>query len=137
MSSEVPDVVLLFDGLCNLCSRSVQFIIKHEKAEVLKFAAVQSPAGVRLLKSVGIDPKEVKTFVLIADGRPYVKSDAAIRVVARFRGAWSLLVLLRIVPRPIRDWMYDVVATKRYRWFGRRETCFLPTPELAARFINE
>ena len=136
MSSKLPDVVL-FDGLCNLCSRSVQFIIKHERAEVLQFAAVQSPAGVRLLKSVGLDPKDVKTFVLIADGRPYVKSDAAIRVATRFRGAWSLLAFFRIVPRPIRDWMYDVVATKRYQWFGRRETCFVPTPELAARFINE
>ena len=136
MPSKLPDLVL-FDGLCNLCSRSVQFIIKHEKVEVLQFAAVQSPGGVRRLKSVGFDPKDVKTFVLIEDCLPYVKSDAVIRVAARFRGAWSLLAFFRIVPRPIRDWMYDVVATKRYRWFGRRETCFVPTPELAARFINE
>ena len=136
MQSKLPDVVL-FDGLCNLCSRSVQFIIKHERAGVLQFTAVQSLGGVRLLKSVGLDPKDVKTFVLIEDGRPYVKSDAAIRVAARFQGAWSLLVFFRIVPRPIRDWLYAVVAAKRYQWFGRRDTCFVPTPELAARFINE
>ena len=136
MKSELPDVVL-FDGLCNLCSRSVQFIIKHERAGLLQFAAGQSPAGVKLLRSIGFDPKDVKTFVLIADGRPYAKSDAAIRVAVRFRGVWSLLAFFRIIPRPIRDWMYDVVAAKRYQWFGRRDTCFVPTPELAARFINE
>jgi predicted DCC family thiol-disulfide oxidoreductase YuxK len=98
---------------------------------------LQSSAGMRLMQEFGIDPTQMKTFVVIADGRAYARSDAAIRVARFLRGAWKLLGVVRIVPRPIRDYAYDVVARNRYRWFGRHDACIVPTPELRKRFIDE
>ena len=90
----------------------------------------------RLMQEFGIDPTQMKTFVVIADGRAYVRSDAAIRVVRFLRGAWKLLGVVGIVPRPVRDWAYDVLARNRYRWFGRHDACLAPTPELRNRFLE-
>jgi predicted DCC family thiol-disulfide oxidoreductase YuxK len=87
------------------------------------------------MQQFGIDPTQMKTFVVIADGRAYVRSDAAIRVARYLRGAWKWLVLIKLVPRPIRDYAYDVVARNRYRWFGRHEACIAPAPELQKRFL--
>jgi predicted DCC family thiol-disulfide oxidoreductase YuxK len=89
------------------------------------------------MQEFGIDPTQMKTFVLIADGRAYVRSDGAIRVSRFLRGAWKLLGLVRIIPRPIRDCAYNLVARNRYRWFGRLDACMVPAPELKARFITE
>lgn len=88
------------------------------------------------MQEFGIDPTQMKTFVVIADGRAYVRSDAAIRVAHFLRGAWKLLSMLKIIPRPMRDYAYDVVARNRYRWFGRHDACIVPTPELRKRFID-
>jgi len=129
--------VIIFDGLCNLCARSVKFILDHEAAPVLRFASLQSPAGNRLLLELGFDPADAKTFVLVTDGSAYAKSEAAIRVASYLRGAWKLIGAIKILPRPIRDWLYDVVARNRYRWFGRREACMAPSPDLRARFLQE
>ena len=131
------DNVVIFDGVCNLCARCVKFILDHEADQTLRFAALQSPAGARLMRELGFDPEDARTFVLIADGKPYVRSDAAIRVSRYFRGAWKLLGAVKIIPRPIRDWAYDSVARNRYRWFGRVDACRVPTPELRARFIQK
>ncbi|HSA72284.1 MAG TPA: thiol-disulfide oxidoreductase DCC family protein [Burkholderiales bacterium] len=131
-----PRPVLLFDGVCKLCTGSVAFVLRHEEAQDLRFAPLQSPAGMRLMQEFGIDPTQMKTFVVIADGRAYVRSDAAIRVARFLRGAWKLLGVVRIVPRSIRDYAYDVVARNRYRWFGRHDACIVPTPELRKRFID-
>ena len=89
------------------------------------------------MRELGFDPDDAKTFVLIADGKCYVKSDAAIRVSRYFGGAWKLLNAITIIPRPIRDCAYDFVARNRYRWFGRFDTCMVPTSGLKARFIQE
>ena len=132
----MPDIVV-FDGVCNLCAHSVRFILRHEAAPHFQFAPLQSPAGTRLLNTFGFSPDDAKTFVLIADGRPYVRSDAAIRIAKRLKGAWKLVGLVRVIPRTIRNWMYDVVARNRYRWFGRTEACMVPTPELRSRFLEE
>ena len=129
--------VVIFDGVCNLCAHSVKFILNHEANPTLRFVPLQSPAGTRLMREFGFSPEDAKTFVLVAGGRSYVKSDAAIRVASYLRGVWKLLGAVRILPRPIRDWAYDVVARNRYRWFGRAESCMVPTPELRARFIQE
>jgi predicted DCC family thiol-disulfide oxidoreductase YuxK len=128
---------LIFDGVCKLCTGSVAFVLRHEENQALRFAPLQSPAGMRLMQEFGIDPTQMKTFVVIADGRAYARSDAAIRVARFLRGAWKLLGVVRIVPRPIRDYAYDVVARNRYRWFGRHDACIVPTPELRKRFIDE
>jgi predicted DCC family thiol-disulfide oxidoreductase YuxK len=131
------DDLVIFDGVCNLCNGSVRFILRHEAAPVLRFVPFQSPAGERLMRKHGFDPSDVRTFVLLADGRVYVKSDAAIRIARHFRGAWRYLALGRVVPRPIRDRAYDLVARNRYRWFGRIQACMVPTPELRARFVQD
>jgi predicted DCC family thiol-disulfide oxidoreductase YuxK len=89
------------------------------------------------MRELGLNPEEAKTLVLIADGKAYVKSDAAIRISRYFRGGWKLLGLVRIIPRPIRDSVYDVIVRNRYKWFGRFDTCMVPTPDLRARFIEE
>jgi predicted DCC family thiol-disulfide oxidoreductase YuxK len=129
--------VVIFDGVCKLCTHSVAFILRHEAAPALRFAPMQSPAGRHLMEQFGIDPTQMKTFVVIADGRAYLRSDAAIRISRFFRGAWRWLGIVKIVPRPIRDYVYDVVARNRYRWFGRHDACIVPTPELQARFLAE
>ncbi len=129
--------VVIFDGVCNLCARSVKFILDHEAEPALRFTPLQSPAGVRHLRELGFDPADAKTFVLIADGRAYVKSDAAIRLAKYLGGAWKFVGAIKIIPRPIRDWMYDVVARNRYRWFGRVEACMTPSRDLRARFLEE
>ena len=129
--------VVIFDGVCNLCAHSVRFILNHEADQSLRFTPLQSQAGARLLRQFGFNPEDAKTFVLIADGRPFVKSDAAIRVSRHFRGIWRLFGVLRVIPRPIRDWAYDLIARNRYRWFGRTDTCMVPTPELRSRFVEQ
>jgi predicted DCC family thiol-disulfide oxidoreductase YuxK len=89
------------------------------------------------MHDLGLDPEDAGTFVLIADGKAYVKSDAAIRLSRYFRPAWRSLGVIKIIPRQLRDWAYDVVARRRYRWFGRLDSCMVPTSELKARFIEE
>ena len=129
--------VLIFDGVCNLCAHSVKFILNHESEPVLRFVPLQSSAGARLMREFGFSTDDAKTFVLVSGGRSYVKSDAAIRVAGYLRGIWRVLGVIRIFPRPVRDWAYDVVARNRYRWFGRTESCMVPTADLRARFIQE
>ena len=130
------DDLLIFDGVCNLCARSVRFVLQHEGDHTLRFTPLQSPLGSRLLRELGFDPTDAKTFVLVSGGKAHVKSEAALRLSRRFRGGWRLLGILSIVPRPLRDWAYDRVAQNRYRWFGRTEACMVPTPELRARFLE-
>jgi predicted DCC family thiol-disulfide oxidoreductase YuxK len=132
----VSDVVI-FDGVCNLCAHSVKFILAHEAEPKLRFVPLQSPAGARMLREFGFSPEDAKTFVLVVDGNSYVKSDAAIRIARYLRGSWRALGAIRVFPRPLRDWAYDTVARNRYRWFGRAESCMVPTPEIRARFIQE
>ena len=129
--------VVIFDGVCKFCSHSVNFILRHERKPDLFFAPFQSAAGTRLLREFDLLEEGSKTFVLISGGAAYVKSEAAIHVARNFRGAWKILSLARFIPRPIRDHLYDFIARNRYRWFGRLDTCIVPTPELAARFVAE
>ncbi len=128
--------VVVFDGLCNLCSGGVRFILAHEPDHVIRFAAAQSPSGQALLRKHGFDPRDLATFVFIEDGVVHVRSDAALEVARHLRLPWRMLRVLRLVPRRLRDSIYDLVARKRYRWFGKRETCILPTSELRSRFVD-
>jgi predicted DCC family thiol-disulfide oxidoreductase YuxK len=132
----VTDIVI-FDGVCNLCARSVQFILRHEAEPRFMFSPLQSPAGARLLGDHGFPTADVGSFVLLSDGKVYTRSAAALRIASHFKGAWQLLRVLWLVPRPLRDLLYDFVARNRYSWFGKAETCMVPTPELRTRFMNE
>jgi predicted DCC family thiol-disulfide oxidoreductase YuxK len=129
-----PQAVILFDGPCHLCQRSVRFVLARDRRGVFSFAPLQSPAARRLLGSVAPDRPE--TVVLVDGGGVYTRSDAVLRILARLGWPWRLLTIFRIVPRPLRDSAYTLVARRRYRWFGRSATCPLPDPKDAGRFLD-
>lgn len=127
--------VILFDGVCNLCSKSVQFVIDRDPGERFRFCALQSDVGQEILGQRGLPSTEFDSLVLIDGDRIYQRSDAALRICAGLRAPWSWLGVLRVVPRPLRDAGYKLIARNRYRWFGRAASCRLPTDELKDRFL--
>ena len=127
--------IVLFDGVCNLCSGSVQFILKRDPEGRFRFASLQSEAGRSLMVEHGLDPDALSSVVVIEDGRAYQESSAALRIARHLPGAWKLLRVFAVIPRPIRDAVYRLIARNRYRWFGKTEACWLPTPELRTRFL--
>lgn len=131
-----PPAVLLFDGVCNLCSGAVRFIIPRDPRRKFRFASLQSAAGERLLTEHGIDRRVLDSIILIEDGRWHAESDAVLRIARLLGGPWRLAGVFRLIPRPLRNRLYRLVARNRYRWFGRKEVCWLPTPELRARFLE-
>jgi predicted DCC family thiol-disulfide oxidoreductase YuxK len=133
---QIPNNLVLFDGVCNLCTASVQFIIRHDRAGIFYFAPLQSDIGREICQSRGLDPAAVETFMLISGGTVLVRSDAAIEVVSRFGGAWKLVTIFRLIPRVARDWIYSTIARNRYRWFGRTDACMIPAPDVKERFLG-
>ena len=129
--------VILFDGVCNLCNGLVRFVIPRDPAARFRFAALQSPGAAELLREAGVTTPLPDSMVLVEDGRVYLRSDAALRVARGLRFPWPLAYGLIVLPRFIRDRVYDLVAAHRYRWFGRRDVCMLPTPELSRRFLGK
>lgn len=127
--------LILFDGVCNLCNSSVNFIIDRDPDGYFKFATLQDEAAQPILARYGLSTAYTDSIVLIEDGRCYRQSDAALRIARHLRGAWPLLSHFSVLPRPLRDALYDWIARNRYRWFGQRDTCRIPTPELRARFL--
>ncbi|HLW32927.1 MAG TPA: thiol-disulfide oxidoreductase DCC family protein [Aequorivita sp.] len=127
--------IILFDGVCNLCNGAVTFVIKRDKQKVFKFATLQSELGVDLLSNFKIDRSELDSIILINGDRFYSKSSAALYIAKNLSGAYPLLFGFIILPKFLRDWIYDFIAKNRYRWFGKRESCMIPTPELAKRFL--
>jgi predicted DCC family thiol-disulfide oxidoreductase YuxK len=132
----IPDNLILFDGVCNLCSALVQFVIRHDPAAKFRFAAIQSEIGGEIFQSHGLDPADLQTFVFVSNGQVFLRSDAAIEVVSRFGGAWRIFRIFRFVPKVLRDAIYSFIARNRYRWFGRKEVCMVPTPEISERFLG-
>ncbi|MGQ7276390.1 thiol-disulfide oxidoreductase DCC family protein [Brevibacillus thermoruber] len=131
------EAILLFDGVCNLCHGAVRFIIPRDPSGRIRFASLQSETGRRLLARHGFPADELRTVVLIEGDSLYTRSDAMLRVGRKLNGWWPLLSSLGLViPRPVRDCVYDWIARNRYRWFGRQEQCLLPTPEIRQRFVE-
>jgi predicted DCC family thiol-disulfide oxidoreductase YuxK len=128
--------VILFDGVCNLCNGAINFVLRHDKKGIFRFASLQSEAGQRLLAVYGLEAMELNSFFLIDSGKVYKKSAAALRVVNYFSWYWKELQILRIVPYFLRDAIYDFVATNRYKWFGKRDECMVPTADLQRRFLQ-
>ena len=138
---------MLFDGVCNFCDASVNFIIEHDKAGYFKFAPLQSDEGKRLATEYGFEsaavPKgdgasdliPIDSVILVEDGRAYTHSTAALKILRRLGAPWSWAYAFVIVPRAIRDWAYRLFARYRYRIFGRKDQCMLPSPEVRARFL--
>jgi len=128
--------VLLFDGVCNLCDQSVQFIIKQDKQAQFRFASLQSELAKNLLKKYQLTDNQLSTVVLITDGKAFTKSTAALITLKKLGGWWSILYSFIIIPRPIRNAIYEWIARNRYRWFGKKDQCMIPTPELKGRFLD-
>ncbi len=135
MDSDAHFPIVFFDGICGLCNRAADFILRHDRRGRLRLATLQSPAAQRLLCDKNLPPG-LDSIVLLDGAKTYVRSAAALRIAALIGGAWSLFAIFWIVPRPIRDALYNWVARHRYQWFGRRAACRMPTPEERARFIE-
>jgi len=132
--SEGP--IVLFDGVCHFCHGVVRFVVARDPKEQIRFAPLQSKVGQELAAVCGAETQDVDSVILIADGRAYTKSDAGLRIAARLSGLWPVLKVFLLVPRPIRNWVYDYVARNRYRWFGKAPECLAPTAELRRRFLS-
>ena len=126
--------IVLFDGVCNFCSDSVNFIIRHDTENKFLFAPLQSEKGIELREKYAIDD-DIDSIVLIENDQAFTRSTGALRIAKRLGGIWALAYALMIIPRPIRDHLYNLFAKYRYRWFGKKEECVLPTPEIRARFL--
>ena len=129
--------ILLFDGHCNLCNAWVQFIVKRDSAGTIRFASLQSGAGRRMLEEHNIVANYIDSLVFFEDGCFYVSSTAALRTLSNLDGWERHLKLLTTVPRPLRDAVYRFFAKYRYKWFGRRDQCMIPTPEIRERFLPD
>ncbi|MEM6646032.1 MAG: thiol-disulfide oxidoreductase DCC family protein [Bacteroidota bacterium] len=134
-----PDThaVVLFDGVCNLCNTSVNYIFDHDPNGYFKVASLQSDEAQALLAHYALPADYLDSLVLIEDGEVYVRSTAALRIARRLDGAVRLLTIFLAIPAPLRDVVYGWIARNRYRWFGKRDTCRLPTPELQERFLAQ
>lgn len=126
--------VILFDGVCNLCSSSVQFIIQRDPGKVFKFASLQSETGKRYKELFNI-PASTDSIVLIKDDKVYMESTAALLIASRLKWPWKWFRVFLVIPKPIRDKVYKWIAANRYKWFGRKESCMLPSKEDRDRFI--
>lgn len=127
--------IILFDGVCNLCNGAVTYIIKRDKKNVFKFAALQSEIGQELISKFNIDTEKVDSIILIDGKKHYTKSSAALHIAKYLSGAYSLLFGFMVVPKFIRDSVYDYIAKNRYKWFGKKESCMIPNPELKSKFL--
>jgi predicted DCC family thiol-disulfide oxidoreductase YuxK len=135
MTKSVKHKIVLFDGVCNLCNGAVNFMIRLDKEDRFKFAALQEEAGKKLTAEYDIDTTKVDSIILIDNGKAYIKSTAALHIALYLKGLWPLLHAALILPRFIRDFVYDIIAKYRYTWFGRKESCIIPTPELRNKFL--
>lgn len=129
------DPIILFDGVCNLCNAAVQFVIKHDKNRYFRFASLQSEIAKSILPKYGINPDALESIIVYENERIYIRSNAILRIAKNLQGFSRLLVLGWVIPKPIRDWLYNIVAKNRYAWFGRKDECMVPTPELSSRFL--
>jgi len=131
-----PSPVIYFDGVCNLCTGSVQFVLKKDKANLFRFASLQGEAGQKMLASYHLPTHHYKSFVVEENGKIFTRSTGALRVFRHLGGAWYLLYFFIIVPPFIRDGVYNFVSEHRFRWFGKKESCWLPRPEWKQRFLD-
>ena len=129
--------IILFDGICNLCNNSVLKVIKYDKKDHFVFVALESKSGQDIINYLKIDVSKINSIILYEPGVAYdIKSTAALKIMKDFGGFWILTQVFEILPTPIRDYFYDYIAKNRYKWFGKKESCMIPTPELKAKFLN-
>ncbi|WP_421870523.1 thiol-disulfide oxidoreductase DCC family protein [Marinoscillum sp.] len=134
-AAKVEQSVILFDGVCNLCNGSVNFIIDRDGGH-FKFASLQSDEAQTLLSRRNLSDNQLESIVLVEPSAVYYKSDAALRIAGKLSGLWPVMKVFIILPRGLRDFFYDIIAKNRYKWFGKRDSCRMPTPELRDRFLD-
>jgi predicted DCC family thiol-disulfide oxidoreductase YuxK len=128
--------LVLFDGVCNLCDASVQYIIKHDKNDIFLFTALQSEVGQQIIKEFNIDTNKIDSIILYSNehGISY-KSTAALKIASKLGFPRNMLSVFLIIPTIIRNWVYDYIAKNRYKWYGKKEECMIPTPDLKSKFL--
>lgn len=130
------DRVLLFDGVCNVCNASVQFILKHDPRGAVRFASLQSEVGQEILKWCDLPTSDFDTLVFFEEGRAHLRSSGALRIAGHLGWPWKIAKLALVLPAPLRDLGYRLIAHNRYRWFGKKDECMIPTPDIRARFLD-
>jgi len=136
MSNDLKDKgLVLFDGVCNFCNSSINFIIRHDKTDHFRFLTLQSERGQKIIKQYNLDPENLQTVILLENGRIYTRSTAALRIARKLNGGWKLFYGFIIVPAVMRDFFYNVISKKRYKWWGKKESCMIPTPEVRQKFL--
>ena len=128
--------IILFDGVCNLCNGAVQFIIERDNKQVFRFASLQSEVGQKYMRQAGLSPDKIDTILLVENDKIHDKSTAALRIAKRLDGLWFLMFGFIIVPSFIRNSVYDFIARNRYKWFGKQDSCWMPTPDLKKLFLD-
>ena len=128
--------VIVFDGICNFCTGATRFIINHDINSVYRFVPMQTELGRQIMTQYDYNPDDTQTFLLLTAGRILNRTDAALEILKVFSWGWQPLRTLRLLPRPFRDWFYDVLARNRYRWFGKKEVCMMPTDDQKERFLT-
>jgi len=132
---DLPQPLMLFDGVCNLCNGWVRFCLAHERGTALRFAAMQSATGQAVLRRLGLPLDVYESFLFVEDGAVHAKSEGFFRMLHHLRQPWPWLRLARVLPRALCDWGYDGIARNRYRLFGRQDRCMTPSSEVARRFL--
>lgn len=142
MSSTIDNIpknkkIILFDGVCNLCNTSINYVIDKDDNDEFRFVALQSELGKALQSHLNINPNNLDSIILyVPDEAYYLKSTAALKIMNRFSGAWKLMQIFTIIPEFLRDIFYDVIAKNRYKWYGKQTQCRIPTPELTSKFLT-
>ena len=128
--------IILFDGVCNLCNGAVQFIIKNDKKDIFRFVALQSELGKEICNYIGIDQNKIDSIIFYNPGVVYYyKSSAVLEISEDLSGIYNLLIIFKILPEKLRNYIYDYIAKNRYKWYGKKESCMIPTPELKTKFL--
>lgn len=137
--SELPKdkKIILFDGVCNLCDNLVQYVIKRDKKDVFRFVAQQSELGQKIIRHIGINPQKTDSIILYEPGIAYhTKSGAAVEIAKNLSGIGRLDIFIRLFPQLFRDKIYDIIAKNRYKWYGKKESCMMPTREIMSKFLD-
>lgn len=128
--------IILFDGICNLCDSSIQFIIRHDKKDLFRFVALQSDLGQEIIKYIGVDISKTDSIILYEPGKAYYyKAEAALKIAKELGGIYKTISWFSILPKCLSNLVYDYIAKNRYRWYGKKDACMIPTPELKAKFL--
>lgn len=128
--------IILFDGVCNLCNTAVNYIIEKDAQDIFRFVALQSELGIKITNYIGIDSSKIDSIILYEPGSAYYyKAEAALKIAKQLKGAVSLLTVFNFIPNGIKNLVYDYIAKNRYKWYGTKDACMIPTPELKAKFL--